>query len=272
MQKISACVITFNDEHTVAWSVTSVQWADEVVVVDTGSTDRTVEIAEGLGARVVRAPPFAGFGEMRNGALAHCTHDWVFSLDADEHCPRPLQDEIRALLDGVPAHDAYYVPRHNFLMGRWIRGSGWYRDHRTPQLFRKSHFRYTPSLSHENHELASDAPPGWTQNVLWHFPFSTLEEVLHKANLYSSLGAKGTLTERVSMWGALGHGLWAFLRLYVFKRGFVDGWAGFIIALSNFEGTFYRYAKRYEKQQGWGSPPEEIAAPRKAAPVPSVSR
>ena len=269
MQKISACVITFNDEHTVAWSVTSVQWADEVVVVDTGSTDRTVEIAEGLGARVVRAPPFAGFGEMRNGALAHCTHDWVFSLDADEHCPRLLQDEIRALLDGVPAHDAYYVPRHNFLMGRWIRGSGWYRDHRTPQLFRKSRFRYTTSLAHEGHELAGDRPPGWTQNVLWHFPFSSLDEVLYKANLYSTLGAKQGSHGRASMWGALGHGLWAFVRLYFLKRGFVDGWAGFVIALSNFEGTFYRYAKAYEKAKGWGAPPEETPA---AASPPERNR
>ncbi|MFL5087075.1 MAG: glycosyltransferase family 2 protein [Xanthobacteraceae bacterium] len=259
MQKISACVITYNDEHTVAWSVGSVQWADEVVVVDTGSTDRTIEIAERLGARVVRTAPFAGFGEMRNRALEHCTHDWVFSVDADEHCTRPLQDEIMALMAGEPAHDAYYVPRRNYLMGRWIRGSGWYRDHRTPQLFRKSRLRYTPSLSHENHELNSAAPPGSTENVLWHFPFSTLEEVLHKANLYSSLGAQAQENPRASMWSALGHGLWAFARLYIFKRGFVDGWAGFIIALSNFEGTFYRYAKAHEKAQGWGAPPEEPA-------------
>jgi len=267
MQKISACVITYNDEHTVAWSVSSVQWADEVLVVDTGSTDRTLEIAESLGARVVRTAAFSGFGDMRNRALEHCTHDWVFSVDADEHCPKPLQDEIKALMGGEPAHDAYYVPRHNYLMGRWIRGSGWYRDHRTPQLFRKSRFRYTPSLSHEGHELDSERPPGFTQNVLWHFPFSTLDEVLHKANLYSSLGAQAPGGERVSMWGALGHGLWAFLRLYVFKAGFIDGWAGFMIALSNFEGTFYRYAKRYEKAQGWGAPPEEPASARAPKPV-----
>jgi glycosyltransferase involved in cell wall biosynthesis len=259
MQKISACVITCNDEHTVAWSVSSVQWVDEIVVVDTGSNDRTIEIAERLGARVVRTAPFAGFGEMRNRALEFCTHDWVFSLDADEHCTHALKDEITALMAGEPAHDAYYVPRHNYMMGRWIRGSGWYRDHRTPQLFRKSVFRYTPSLSHENHELLSDRPPGRLDNVLWHFPFSKLEEVLYKANLYSSLGAQSSADERGSMWGALGHGLWAFLRIYLFRWGFIDGWAGFVIALSNFEGTFYRYAKRYEKARGWGAPPEEEA-------------
>ena len=268
MQKISACVITFNDEHTVAWSVASVQWVDEIVVVDTGSTDRTIEIAEQLGARVVRTTPFDGFGAMRNRALEHCSHDWVLSLDADEHCTRPLQDEIKALLSGDPAHDAYFVPRDNYLMGRWIRGSGWHRNARTPQLFRKSRFRYTASLAHEGHELASDRPPGWTTNVAWHFPFSTIEEVLHKANLYSSLSARSSSEKPTSMWSALGHGLWTFVRLYVFRAGFVDGWAGFIIALSNFEGTFYRYAKRYEKTQNWGVPPEE--GPPSSATSPKV--
>src|SRR5215471_4703630 len=108
MQKISACVITSNDEHTVAWAVGSVKWADEVVVVDTGSTDRTTHIAAELGAQVVRSAAFDGFGQMRNRALEYCAHDWVFSLDADEHCPQPLQQEIRALLAGEPPHDAYY--------------------------------------------------------------------------------------------------------------------------------------------------------------------
>ena len=257
MPKISACVISFNDEHTIAWSLESVRWVDEIVVVDTGSTDRTLAIAEEFGARIVRTTPFAGFGTMRNAALEHCRNDWVFSIDPDERCTAALKDELAAIFAGEPAHDAYYIPRHNYLMGRWIRGSGWYRDHRTPQLFRKSRFRYSPSLSHESHELTSDKPVGWLENVLWHFPFSQLEEVLHKANLYSSLGAKGQPDPHASMWGALGHGLWAFVRLYVFRRGFVDGWAGFIIALSNFEGTFYRYAKRYEQAQGWGAPPQE---------------
>ena len=139
-------------------------------------------------------------------------------------------------------------------MGRWIKGSGWYRDHRTPQLFRKSYFRYSPSLSHESFELSSDRGVGTLKNEILHYPFCNLEEVLTKANLYSSLGAEAAAGKRVSMWSALGHGLWAFLHMYLFERGFVDGWAGFIIALSNFEGTFYRYAKRYERQRAWRLP------------------
>jgi hypothetical protein len=118
-------------------------------------------------------------------------------------------------------------------------------------------FRYTPSLSHESHELTGDRGVGTLKNQILHFPFSRLEEVLKKANLYSSLGAEAMAGRRVSMWSALGHGAWAFLRMYVLRRGFVDGWAGFIIALSNFEGTFYRYAKGYERAKPWGLPRED---------------
>jgi glycosyltransferase involved in cell wall biosynthesis len=260
MEKLSACVISNNDEHTIAWSLSSVQWADEIVVVDTGSTDRTVEIAEQFGARVVRDIPFTGFGETRNRAAAECSHEWILSLDSDERCPPAARDEIKALLAGGAAHDAYLVPRYNYFMGRLIRGSGWYRDSRTPQLFRKDCMRYVPALSHESHELLSDKPLGRLNNVFLHCPFSDLTEVLHKANVISSLGARTPSNRHPSMWNALGRGVWAFVRLYVLKRGFMDGWAGFVIALSNFEGTFYRYAKRYEQAQGWGLPPDPTAS------------
>src|SRR5262245_55174130 len=209
MQKISACIISFNDEHTIAWSVSSVKWVDEIVVVDTGSTDRTIEIAESLGARIVRTEPFKGFGTMRNRAMEACTNDWVFSLDADEHCTPAVEQEIKDIFAAGPEHDAYLVPRLNYFMGRWIRGSGYYRDHRTPQLFRKDRMRYTPSLSHESYELNSDKPVGWLKNEIWHYPFESLEEILYKANLYSSLGAQSS-DKPTSMWGALAHGIWAF--------------------------------------------------------------
>jgi glycosyltransferase involved in cell wall biosynthesis len=257
MTKLSACVVTFNDEHTVAWSLGSVQWADEIVVVDAGSTDRTIEIAEQFGARIVRTAPFKGFGEIRARATAECRHEWVLSIDPDERCSSAAREEIRALLSGEARHDAYLVPRHNYLMGRLIRGSGWYRDSRTPQLFRKDAMRYKPSLTHESYEVLTGRPVGRLQNVFLHCPFVDLEEVLQKTNVISSLGARAPSGKPVSMWGALGHGIWAFVRMYVVKRGFVDGWAGFVIALSNFEGTFYRYAKRYEQAQNFGLPPDE---------------
>jgi glycosyltransferase involved in cell wall biosynthesis len=256
MQTISAYIIAFNEAEKIKAAAESVLWADEIVVVDSHSTDGTAEIAANLGARVVQVP-FNGFGDLRNQALAACRCDWIFSLDADERCTKPVRDEILGLLAGTPLYDAYRVPRRSFMMGRWIRGSGWYPNFRQPQLFRKGSLRYRPDAVHEGYEVLSDKPLGTLQNAVWQFPFRNLEEVLSKANRYSSLGAPKLAGKRVSMVSALGHGLWSFLKHYIFKYGFIDGWAGFVIAFGNFEGTYYRYAKRYEEAQAWTPPPSE---------------
>ena len=256
MQTISAYILAFNEAAKVKAAAESVLWADEIVVIDSHSTDNTAEIAAALGARVVQVP-FNGFGDLRNRAIEACRCDWIFSLDADERCTKAVRDEILGLLAGPPPCDAYRVPRRSFMMGRWIRGSGWYPNFRQPQLFRKGSMRYTLEPVHEGYELLTAKPVGTLQNAIWQFPFRDLEEVLHKANRYSSLGAPKLAGKRVSMASALGHGLWSFLKHYIFKLGFVDGWAGFVIAFGNFEGTYYRYAKRYEQAQDWGPPPSE---------------
>jgi len=254
MQKISAYILTFNEAEKIEAAVGSVLWADEVVVVDSFSTDRTAEVATSLGARVVQLP-FNGFGELRNRAIETCKYEWIFSLDADERCTEAVRDEILALLTGEPPDDIYRVSRKSYLMGRWIRGSGWYPNFRQPQLFRKGSMRYTLEPVHEGYKVLSKKPVGTLKNSIWQFPFRNLEEVIRKMNRYSSLGAPKLAGKRVSMASALGHGLWSFLKHYIFKLGFIDGWAGFVIALGNFEGTFYRYAKRYEEIQDW-HPPE----------------
>jgi glycosyltransferase involved in cell wall biosynthesis len=254
MQKISAYILTFNEAEKIEAAARSVLWADEVVVVDSFSTDATAKLAGALGARVVEVK-FNGFGELRNRAIAACRHDWIFSLDADERCTEEVRDEILALLAGQPAHDVYRVPRKSYMMGRWIRGSGWYPNFRQPQLFRKAAMRYTLEPVHEGYENLSGKPLGTLKNAIWQFPFRNMDEVIRKMNRYSSLGAPKLAGKRVSMASAFGHGLWSFLKHYIFKRGFIDGWAGFVIAFGNFEGTFYRYAKRYEETQDW-QPPE----------------
>jgi glycosyltransferase involved in cell wall biosynthesis len=255
MQKISAFILTFNEAAKIRAAVESVLWADEIIVVDSQSTDATAEIATNLGARVLQVP-FQGFGDLRNRAVAACRYDWIFSLDADERCTRAVRDEILALLAGEPPHAVYRVPRRNYMMGRWIRGSGWYPNFRQPQLFRKDSMRYTLDPVHEGYEVLGGTV-GTLENAIWQIPFANLEEVIRKMNRYSSLGAAKLDRRRVSMLGALGHGCWAFLKHYVLKLGFIDGWAGFVIALGNFEGTFYRYAKRYEQAQGWAPPASE---------------
>lgn len=254
MRKISAYIIAYNEVEKIAAAVESVLWADEIIVADSGSNDGTAELAQQLGARVVQIP-FNGFGDLRNQAVAACQHDWIFSLDSDERCTPEVRDEIlHCLAMPTPAHDIYYVPRRNFFMGRWIRYSGWYPNYRQPQLFLRTALSYTLDPVHEGFNQHSDRPIGYLTHAIWQFPFRNLEEVIHKANRYSSLGAGKLRQRRASMGQALSHAVWAFIKHYVFKRGFLDGWPGFVIALGNFEGTFYRYAKSYEQQQQWSCP------------------
>ena len=155
MQKISACILTYNEAEKIEAAVSSVLWADEVVVVDSFSTDRTADIARSLGARVVDVP-FNGFGDLRNRAIEACRFDWIFSLDSDERCTAPVRDEILSLLAGSPTYEIYMVPRRSYMMGRWIRGSGWYPNFRQPQLFRKGSIRYTLEPVHEGFEVIGD--------------------------------------------------------------------------------------------------------------------
>jgi glycosyltransferase involved in cell wall biosynthesis len=260
MPKITAYIIAYNQAEKIEAAVSTVLWADEVLVVDSFSTDGTRALAEALGARVVDVP-FNGFGDLRNRALEHCTNDWIFSLDSDERCTEAVRDEVLSIVGGNPAHDVWLVPRRSYMMGRWISGSGWYPNFRQPQLFRKGAMRYTLEPVHEGYENLSGKPLGVLQNAVWQYPFRNLAEVIEKMNRYSSLGAPKLAGKRVTMGSALGHGLWSFIKHYVFKRGFLDGWAGFVIALGNFEGTFYRYAKRYEETQDW-QPPQSKSIPR----------
>ena len=185
----------------------------------------------------------------------------IFSLDSDERCTREVRDEILSVLSSEAQHDAYLVPRRNYMMGRWIKGSGWYPNFRQPQLFRKGAMRYDADPVHEGYELLTERPLGQLRGAIWQFPFRNFEEVIRKMNRYSSLGARKLASKRVSMGSALGHGIWAFIKHYVLKRGYRDGWAGFVIALGNFEGTYYRYAKRYEEDmQDSGAAAERAAA------------
>jgi hypothetical protein len=195
---------------------------------------------------------------LRNHAIEACTHPWIFSLDADERCTPESAAEIRAIVSSTDAQDAYWMPRRNYFMGRWIKHSGWYPNYRQPQLFRKGCMSYDLKPVHEGFILNSSKPIGHLKNAIWQFPFKNMAEVMHKANRYSSLGAEKIKHKKITMGSALAHASWSFAKHYVFKRGFLDGWAGFVIALGNFEGTFYRYVKALEMQRGtqW-QPPQE---------------
>jgi len=256
MSKISVYIIAYNEADKIAAAVNSVLWADEVIVVDSHSTDDTADIAVSLGATVLQVD-FEGFGKLRNDAIAACSHDWIFSLDSDERCTPEAAKEIRRIIADPDAFDTYYVPRKNWFMGRWIKHCGWYPDYRQPQLFRKE------ALTFDNHDEVHEAfeihgSSGYLQSDIWQFPFRNLEQVLHKANRYSTLGIDRLERQgkKPGMTSALSRGLWSFVRIYILKLGFLDGWAGFVIAFSNLEGVFYRYAKLCERRNGWDQPPK----------------
>lgn len=248
MPRLSVYIIAFNEADKIEAALQSVTWADEIVVADSFSTDGTVEIARRYTDRILQVP-FQGFGKLRNDVLGELSGDWVFSLDADERCTEAAAAEIRRLISSASPDDAYRVPRRNFLLGRWIRHSGWYPDYRQPQLFRRGKLRYTEDAVHETYVL--DGTLGTMSEPIAQVPFKDLAQVIHKMQRYSTLGV-GRLSERAttpSMSKGFVHGLGAFLRHYVVRLGFLDGWAGFVIAFSNFEGTFYRYAKYTEREQ-----------------------
>lgn len=263
--KISAYIIVFNDVEKIEAAINSVMWADEVVVVDSHSTDGTTELAQKLGAKVVHED-FNGFGDLRNKAITHCQYDWIFSLDSDERCTIELRDEILNIVNTSISqlrHRVFFVPRKNYFMGKWIKHSGWYPNYRQPQLFFRGCMSYTLDSVHEGYVLHSgetEIPEkdliGYLQQAAWQMPFQNLDQLLQKANRYSTLGVKKLIKKKSnpSLSKALFRGVWAFLKHYILKKGFLDGWPGFIIALGNFEGTFYRYAKHYECSQQWQEP------------------
>lgn len=255
MPKVSVYIIAYNEAEKVRATLESVTWADEIIVVDSHSTDDTASIAKSMGARVVQVD-FKGFGDLRNNAIKACSHEWILSIDADERCTPEVAHEIRTIMADPSSVDIWRIPRRNFFMGRWIQHSGWYPNFRQPQLFRTGSMFYDMKPVHEGYVPHSNKTIGTLKNAIWQFPFKNMAEVMHKANRYSSLGAEKIVHKKITMGSALLHGIWSFIKHYIFKRGFLDGWPGFIIALGNFEGTFFRYVKALEMQKGdaWKAP------------------
>jgi glycosyltransferase involved in cell wall biosynthesis len=241
--KVSAVIITRNEEAMLPACLESVSWADEIIVVDSGSADRTVEIARMQGAKVIETRDWPGFGAQKNRALDAATHEWVLSIDADERVTPELRDEIRHIVsDGNPM-TAYRIPRRSRFCRREMRHSGWWPDY-VVRLFRRDAARFSDDLVHER-VLVDSAQCGTLKTPLVHEAIRDLEQVLDKVNRYSTAGAAALAGRgrRATLSGAIGHGLWAFIRTYFLRAGFLDGREGFMLAVSNAEGAYYRYTK-----------------------------
>ncbi|HSV36079.1 MAG TPA: glycosyltransferase family 2 protein [Ramlibacter sp.] len=249
---LSVIVITHNESARLRACLTSVAFAREVVVVDSGSTDDTVDIARAMGARVSQTPDWPGFGPQKNRALDLATGDWVLSIDADERVTPELRDQVQAAM-ALGAFAAYEVHRRSSYCGQYMLHSGWYPD-RIVRLFRRGSARFSDDLVHEN--LRVQGPVGRLDGELLHESYADLESVLDKLNRYSTAGARSLHAKGVkgSLGKAVGHGLWAFVRTYLVKRGFLDGRLGLALAISNAEGTYYRYLKLWllQRQAGPG--------------------
>jgi glycosyltransferase involved in cell wall biosynthesis len=241
---LSVIVITKDEEPVIRRCLESVAWADEIIVVDSGSTDRTREICRALGAKVQATTDWPGFGPQKNRALEQATGDWVLSVDADEWLTPELQAEIRQIITVPTQHAAFRIPRSSSFCGRYMRHSGWWPDP-VLRLFRRGSARFSDDLVHER--LIVDGSVGQLSHLLMHESFTSLEEVLHKVDRYSSAGAQMMVARgrEGSLASAVLHGWWTFVRTYFLRAGFLDGPEGFILAVSNAQGVYYRYLKAW---------------------------
>jgi len=244
---VSVTIITLNEAQHISEAIDSVAWADEVVVVDAGSTDDTVAIAERKGARVsTRA--WSGYVDQKNHAAALARHDWILSLDADERIPAALAAEIQALLAQEPPRRGYRIPRVTFHLGRWIRTTDFYPDYQT-RLYDRRAARWQGRHVHES--VRVDGGPGQLTHDLEHYSFRDLSDQVARLNHYATLAARQMHESgrRATALDLLVHPPAAFLRNYVLRRGVLDGGAGLVISLMNAYGVFLKFAKLWELEK-----------------------
>jgi glycosyltransferase involved in cell wall biosynthesis len=238
---LSVIVITKNEEQRLARCLESVAFADEIVVLDGGSTDRTVEIGQAKGARVEISTTWNGFGTQKNRVLALATGDWVLSLDADEEVTPELAAEIRETIQN-PAVGCYEIPRLSEFCGRFMRHSGWYPDY-VARLFMRGTARFSDDLVHER--LLPQSAVGRLKHPLIHRGYGGPSDTLRKIDTYSTSWAEQAVAagHRAGFAAAPLHGLAAFVKTYIFRHGFLDGAAGLAVAISSAEVAYYKYFK-----------------------------
>ena len=239
--KLSVIIITLNETENIRACLESVAWADEIIVVDSGSTDETLTICEELGAKILINRNWQGFGFQKNLALQHATGDWILSLDADERISPTLQELIKNTLV-TPNADGYLFPRQAFFLGKAMRHGGWWPDY-VLRLFRREAGEFSQVLVHENVLLQGKVEK--LREPIIHYSYVSLEQLVDKINKYSSAGARQAQSKNKhgSLVLALVKGCWSFFRAYCLRAGFLDGSAGLIAAISKGEETYYRYLK-----------------------------
>jgi glycosyltransferase involved in cell wall biosynthesis len=240
--QLSAIVITRNEAANIGDCLDSVAFCDERIVVDCGSSDGTVDIAKAKGARV-EFHEWRGFGPQKNYALSLATGEWVLSIDADERATPKFAGAIKAALADTSA-DGWELPRRSSFCGRELRHSGWSPDY-VLRLFRRGKAKFDDALVHER--VICDGPVKRLDQPLLHYPVLRLEDALSRMDRYSTASAEALVASgrKVSFLAGIGHGFYSFLRAYVLRLGFLDGAEGFLLAVANAEGSYYRYMKAW---------------------------
>jgi glycosyltransferase involved in cell wall biosynthesis len=241
---VSVTVITYNEAANIAAALESVSWADEIVVVDSESTDGTVEIVRRYTDKViVRAWP--GYIAQKNFAAERAAHDWIFSLDADERVTPALADEVRRALDTGSAAAGYRVPRVTFHLGRWMRSTDWYPDYQL-RLYDRRRSRWTGHYVHES--VRAEGPVVDLQNDLQHYAYRDLSHHLQSMDRYTTLAARQMYEEgrRAGWFDVLIHPRLAFFRNYILRGGFRDGMPGLIVSVMNSYYVSLKFAKLWE--------------------------
>jgi glycosyltransferase involved in cell wall biosynthesis len=239
--RISATIIACNEERNIARAIESLRCCDEILVVDSGSTDRTVEIAEKLGARVIESP-WPGYAKQKNLAAEKACYDWIFSLDADEALSEALEAEIWQLKKNGPGCDAYTMPRMAQYLGRWILHSGWYPD-RKVRLYDRRKARWVGEFVHES--VLVEGSIGHLKSNLLHHTCQSMAEHVKSMDRYTTLAAQELVARRhaVGFANLMFEPVWTFLRTYLIQAGFLDGFEGLTIAYMAAMYTFLKYAK-----------------------------
>lgn len=247
MPKVTVTIITLDEAAHIAAAIDSARWADEVLVVDCGSTDGTVDIARGAGA-VVLCRHWSGYIDQKNFAAERASNDWIFSLDADERITPALASEIRALLASEPPMRGYRLPRVAYHLGRWVRTTDFYPDYQT-RLYDRRAARWRGKYVHES--VGVDGPLGQLRSELEHYSFRNLRDQLDRINHYTTLAARQMHESgrRSGPLHLLVHPPAAFLRNYVLRRGVLDGTAGLTISLMNAYSVFLKFAKLWEMER-----------------------
>ncbi|MDR3243790.1 MAG: glycosyltransferase family 2 protein [Elusimicrobiota bacterium] len=245
--KISAYIIAKNVENHIKDCIKSLDFADEIVIIDDFSSDKTAQIAQEMGAKVINHK-FENFGAQRNFALSCLSYDWVICLDSDERISERLKQEILEEIKGIPKADIFLAPRKSRFINKWILHSGWYPDYRHPILFNKTKARYKNQLVHEDIDYKGNQKAYFKGDIL-HFSYDSIKQFIQKADLYSSLSAKQMFEngKKFKLYYLIINPANMFIKMFVFKRGFLDGLTGFILALlySSFY-TLMKYIKLWE--------------------------